>query len=404
MSLRKILFWIHLTTGCLAGIVVLIMATTGVLLIYQRQITSWANRDFRSLPPATGAERLSIDKMLGAVKLQHSALPSMITIRSDPGAPAEVSFSREQVFLVDVYTGNVLGEGSRGTRSFFLKVENWHRWLGATNEYRAGGRAITGICNFGFLLLVLSGPILWIPRQWSWQKIRTVLLFRGNLSGRARDFNWHNVIGIWCAAPLFLIVLSGVVMSYPWANNLLYQLTGNEPPVQGNGQRAEISPSQTKNPGHRDHEKGGNQAEGGTGGFDSMFTRAQQQVPGWRSIALRLPPSGRGSMSFTIDTGNGGRPDQRAQLTLDPRTGEVIRWEPFSSYNAGRRLRSWFRFLHTGEAGGIAGQTVAGVASAGAMVLVWTGLWLAIRRLIRWRRRGQSALSPRLAGVATGNG
>jgi len=37
-----------------------------------------------------------------------------------------------------------------------------------------------------------------------------------------------------------------------------------------------------------------------------------------------------------------------------------------------------------------AGQTVAGIASAGAAVLVWTGLWLACRRLLRWRGRERS--------------
>jgi uncharacterized iron-regulated membrane protein len=90
---------------------------------------------------------------------------------------------------------------------------------------------------------------------------------------------------------------------------------------------------------------------------------------------------------FSIDTGNGGRPDKRAQLTLDARSGEVVKWEPFSSYNLGRRLRTWGRFTHTGEAAGIFGQTIAATASAGAAVLVWTGLALALRRLNAWRKR-----------------
>ena len=97
-------------------------------------------------------------------------------------------------------------------------------------------------------------------------------------------------------------------------------------------------------------------------------------------------------MSFTIDEGGGGRPDQRSQLTLDSRTAELVRWEPFSSYNAGRRLRSWFRFLHTGEALGIAGQTIAGIASAGAAMLVWTGIWLAFRRLRAYRKRAKGQI------------
>jgi uncharacterized iron-regulated membrane protein len=213
-----------------------------------------------------------------------------------------------------------------------------------------------------------------MPRRWSWQNVKAIALFRGGLGGRARDFNWHNVIGIWCAVPLFMIVLSGVIMSYPWANNLLYRFTGNEAPAQGGprqGQRPQRAEESTP----------------GLAGLNLLWARAEQQVPGWRSLTLRLPPRGRGPMTFTIDTGNGGRPDQRAQLTLDRRTAEVVRWEPFSSYNAGRRLRSWFRFMHTGEAGGIAGQTVAGIATTGAALLVWTGIWLAFRRLSRWRKR-----------------
>ncbi len=291
-------------------------------------------------------------------------------MRSDPSAPAEVSFGREKLVLVDVYTGRVLGEGSQRIRAFFQKVENWHRWLGASNENRTAGRAVTGACNLGFLLLVISGPFLWMPRRWSGKNVKSVALFRGGLSGRARDFNWHNVIGIWCAIPLFMIVLSGVVMSYPWANNLLYQLTGNEPPVQG-GERARSE----------------NRAKSNLAGLNLLWMRTEQQVPGWQSLTLRMPPGGRGPLTFTIDTGSGGRPDQRSQLTLDRRTADVVRWEPFSSYNGGRRLRSWFRFLHTGEAGGLAGQSIAGIASAGAVMLVWTGIWLALRRLLRWRSR-----------------
>jgi uncharacterized iron-regulated membrane protein len=121
-------------------------------------------------------------------------------------------------------------------------------------------------------------------------------------------------------------------------------------------------------------------------GFNALWTRAEQQVPGWKSLTLRLPAS-YGAKTFTIDKGNGGRPDQRSQLTLNAQTAELVRWEPFSSNNAGRRLRSWFRFIHTGEAGGIAGQTIAGIATAGAAMLVWTGILLAFRRLLRSYRK-----------------
>jgi uncharacterized iron-regulated membrane protein len=45
------------------------------------------------------------------------------------------------------------------------------------------------------------------------------------------------------------------------------------------------------------------------------------------------------------------------------------------------------RFTHTGEVLGFWGQTLAGIVSLGAAVLVYTGLMLSLRRLLAWRRR-----------------
>jgi uncharacterized iron-regulated membrane protein len=70
-------------------------------------------------------------------------------------------------------------------------------------------------------------------------------------------------------------------------------------------------------------------------------------------------------------------------------SGAVERCETFADQSRGRRLRSWLRFAHTGEYYGLAGQTIAGLVSAGGAVLVWTGIALALRRLLSWigRRR-----------------
>jgi outer membrane receptor for monomeric catechols len=88
----------------------------------------------------------------------------------------------------------------------------------------------------------------------------------------------------------------------------------------------------------------------------------------------------------------GWHPAPRSQLVLDPDpvTAEVVRWEPFAGQNMGRRLWAWVRQLHTGEAGGLPGQAIAFVASAGGAVLVWTGIALAWRRFRSWRRRSRS--------------
>ncbi len=362
MPLRKVFFWLHLAAGVTAGIVIFVMSVTGVLLTYQRQIVAWADRDTRSLPPE-GLSRLETTALLSkASEGGDPEAPFSLTLRSDPAAPASINLGRGRTLYLNPYTGELLGEGNQETREFFRVVTDWHRWLGASGESRTTGRTITGASNLAFLFLVASGFYLWWPRNWTWPGLRGVVFFRRGLRGKARDFNWHNVIGLWSAAPLFLVVLSGVVISYPWATDLLYRATGSEAPRR----RAEAPREQERVADFQ--------------GLDEAWKVAEAQVPGWRSITVRFSPSPDDSWSFAIDRGNGARPDLRAQLTVDRRTGEVAGFEPYSDQPPAQKIRGWLRFLHTGEALGIAGQTVAGVVSAGAAFLVFTGLSLSWRR------------------------
>jgi len=369
MKLRRILFWIHLSAGVIAGIVIFIMSVTGVILAYEKQIMRWGNREFRV--ENTGQQRLSVTDILANFK----NTPTAVTLRSDSAA-VEVSLGRDRIVFVNPYTGDPLGE-SRDLPAFFSKVENVHRWLGVNDANRPTGRAVTGACNFAFFILVMTGPFIWWPKDWGWTNLKKIVVFRRGLGGRALYWNWHNVLGVWCVVPLLIIVLSGVVMSYPWANNLLYWMTGNEPPAPPQAASAQQRARGEAKPQN-------NAAEQSSPSPLEKVISAAKQVPGWQSITIRIP-SGRGPLSATADQGN-GRPDLRTQFIFDPKTGDV-RQENFSSYNSGRRLRTWARFSHTGEAGGLVGITIAAIAATGAPFLVFTGITLSIKRLLAWRAR-----------------
>ena len=374
-QLRKALFWCHLVAGVLAGAIILIMSVTGVLLTYEKQMIRQADaRLYNVTPPASDATRLSVETLIARAKeAKPDAAPTSVTFRADDNAPVEVNFGREGALFVDPFTGAIFGEGAKTTRAFFHVVTDLHRWLAMSGDARPAGRAITGACNLLFLFIVVSGFYLWFPRRLARNQIKNVLWFRKGLSSKARDFNWHNVIGFWTALPLFIVVLSGVVISYPWASDLVLRVAGEQPPAR-------------RNPG-------GGQPRGDNsqiipGDYDALVARARNQVPGWRSIAMQLPANADAPVSFTIDRGDGGQPQHRAQLQLDRTTGEVKRFEPFAAQTRGRRLRSILRFTHTGEVLGLVGQTIAGLASLGACVLVWTGLALSWRRFRAWRARG----------------
>jgi uncharacterized iron-regulated membrane protein len=395
MNVRKLVFWCHLTIGSVVGVVILTMCVTGVLLAFERQIISFAERDFRVSAPVDG-HRLPLETLLERAHFAQPGAPMSIAWKADPSAPVEVAIGRGQSLLLNPYSGAVLGEGAVHTRAFFHSVENIHRWLAVPTENRATGRAITAACNLGFFFLVCTGPFLWLPRTWTRVAVRAGTRFKFSLRGKARDFNWHNVIGFWTCIPLAVIVLCAVVMSYPWANNLVYKMTGNTPPHPNAQQQGAANPQ----PGgqrnrNRDASSGSSAAKTESAapwsGLDAASHHAEERVPEWRTITTRLGAPSDANVAFAIDSGNGGRPDKRYQLTVNRKTGAEVRWEPFSSYNSGRKLRAWIRFTHTGEAGGLFGQSIASIAAAGGALLAFTGLSLAIRRLIAALARRKSA-------------
>jgi uncharacterized iron-regulated membrane protein len=378
--IRTVFFWLHLTAGLLAGVVVIIMSATGVLLAFEKQTVYYADTRHIDLAPADGATPLPIDELLARVRATGLvAEPGAVAFRRDPTAPIALTIGPGNVAYVDPYTGRLLGRGDAGVRAFFRSVTDWHRWLAASGEYRATGRAVTGASNLAFLFIVLSGAYLWLPRTWAWRAVRQVIWFRGGLPGKARDFNWHNTIGVWSVVPLAIVVASGVVISYPWASNLVYRVAGEAPPaVRGGEGRPGPRAEGRREPGP---------AHQASPSLNAAVATAFRQRPAWRAMTLRLPVSDAAPLTFTIDEGGPGQPQYRGTLTVDRASGAATKWEGFEAGTAGRKLRMLLRFAHTGEVAGLFGQLIAGLASLGAVVLGYTGTALSLRRFAAWRAR-----------------
>jgi uncharacterized iron-regulated membrane protein len=177
-----------------------------------------------------------------------------------------------------------------------------------------------------------------------------------------------------------------VPISFPWASNLVYRLVGDTPPAPASAAaRPADRPASAEKPRYFSN------------GLDASWSAARAQVPSWRTISTRLATSARAPIVLTVDEGYGGQPQKRQTLTIDRATATIAKNETFESLSPGRRVRSWLRFAHTGEFYGLAGQTVAGIVSAGGAVLVYTGIALACRRLFAWlerRRKGREPMEP----------
>ncbi|MBI4850194.1 MAG: PepSY domain-containing protein [Acidobacteria bacterium] len=397
--LRKVIFWCHLPVGIIVGLLILFMAITGSLIAFERQIVDLAESKTRTVI-ASNSERLSPQALIVKVKeAKPSTKISGLVIQSDPRLAVTVSLGRDGVLFVNPYTGEILGEGAKNLRAFFKTTTELHRWLALEGKNRDTGKIITGISSISFFFLVLSGLFIWLPRGWTRQQVKAITIFKLGLKGHTRNFNWHNSIGFWASSIIFIVSLTGIVMGFEWASNLLYTVTQTERPDRpkpSNQQPNDKASDKTKPENTANKPKPETQQEVPIevlNNLDAFYLEAQKQAPqNWKVINLRFPTNNKTPMRVFINEGNYW---QSSQLSLDQKTAQVISYEPYTKANLGRQLNSLARPVHTGEVLGLSGQIIIFLSAIGTIFLVCTGFLLTYHRFKIWlAKRTKTPISP----------
>ena len=376
MTFRKTLFWLHLLAGLLAGLSIAIMCFTGTALAFEKELVAYAERDARRIaPPAAETPRLSIAELQSRVSAAHPTTKlSGIALENHPLAAVAFTAGRNETFYANPFTGEIRQVASTRTRDFLQLMEDWHRQLALGGSNRPLGKAINGAGNIAFFFLTVSGLYLWWPRKWRTKGLKRSLWFVPAANTKARDWNWHNVIGFWSAPVLIVLTLTALPISYRWAGNLIFTLTGTPPPPPTSAPAPTAAiPAPV--------------AQAQPLPADSLIARAQKELPAWTSLTYRGGSTGAAPTPATmaLRTADAWPRTALTTLSLDPFTGEILKTSSYANLNAAQRVRSWTRFLHTGEALGALGQAVAALASLGGCVLVYTGFALAWHRWRRWR-------------------
>ena len=132
--------------------------------------------------------------------------------------------------------------------------------------------------------------------------------------------------------------------------------------------------------------------------IEQQLLRVKALYPQWQKIQFSLDTSSDSSLDnlldniptnnkvYQVDLGNGGEPQKWLKVVLNKTTGGLIQEQKIEQLSTYSQLRSYIRFLHTGGFLGPFGQTIVGLASLLACLLVYTGGILSWRR---WRNSRQ---------------
>ena len=363
---RKLIFWSHLVAGMLASLILALITVTGVIMTYERQIVRWVEHSSLS-ETAAGSDLMTADDMIGAARGHWpNADRLQIVIPQTEVAPIRVTSGRRLLGFLDPTSGQKLEDKAASARAFFSSVRSLHRWLGQTGENRAFGKSIVGISTLVFVMMVLSGLYLWLPKIWSKKSLHPRIWFKAPASTpQAKYFTWHHSFAFWTWPILLALSVSGLVFAYKGFQNQISDAAD----WAFTAQSLQI-PNATKPAPHQ-----------GALTFQSMVSYSKSMIPRAQRIHIYLPDNDSAPVRLRADAGSGGEPTKRTDIEFDQSTGTVLAVKPFKSTPAGRQTIIWLRYLHTGEVFGVFGQTVAGLASFAALFLIYSGFCLGLRRL-----------------------
>ena len=90
----RLCFWVHLTLGCLAGLVILTMSVTGILLAFERQINAKEDAPPMLQSQTSAAGQAPVDTLSAKLKSSAEGVPSQLVVHSSAKAPVEARYGR----------------------------------------------------------------------------------------------------------------------------------------------------------------------------------------------------------------------------------------------------------------------------------------------------------------------
>lgn len=370
--LRNALFQIHLWAGLILSLYVIVIGLSGSALVFREELQRKIEPHIYTVKPFSSS--VSWQTMVASIRANNPGFRVVtVSLPSDPDrsayvmlAPAKGKFDRSRIRMdyFNPYTGEILGEESiiEGPLGW---IANLHYFLFAGEP----GLVVNGIMAVGFLLLCVTGIVLWWPGIKRWA---SALILKKRSNWKRLNWDLHAVTGFWCSIGLGVLAFTGIYFAFPIPISLITILG-----IGGNPKQvvALLTPPQPSK-----------QSGTYTLSIDDALEVARRALPADTYPAFVIPPA----MPSGIYTVTGYRRNvapysQGTTLSIDAHSGDVLKRVDTSQYPLGMQLTQYFHAVHFGSFGGngifgIIAKVVWVFLGVGAAILGITGI------LMYWNR------------------
>lgn len=374
--MRKLFTKIHIWLSIPFGLIIAIVCLTGAILVFETEILelSYPSRYFvkevkgEVLPPA---------ELIGSARRQ---LPDSIRINglritSDPLRTYQLVLpGKKTACFINPYTGEITG--SDDGQGFFMQMMRLHRWL--LDSYKrdgsfSAGKAVVGYATLSLAIILISGLVIWLPRNRKMVKNRLKIETR---SGWKRFFYDLHVSGGFYATLLLLVMaLTGLTWSFGWYRNAFYTVFGVD------ATKPQAHATDTKKPDNK--RQGNKEKRERTTDYTQwakVLSDLQNRYADYNSITIQ-------DGSATVSSANYGNTRGSDRYTFAPSTGEITDIQLYKDLPDSGKIRGWIYSVHIGSWGGLTTRILSCLVAFLGAVFVVTGYYFQFRKWGRKRSR-----------------
>ena len=367
---------IHLYLGLAAGLVIMICCLTGAILVFQKELEQAFNKE-RYFVQDVG-NKLSLDSLVGGVKRVYpTAKINTVKAYADNKRTTEINVSIAENKLsqkapvaqpgaeqrpttltafVNPYSGEVV-ELYNSRQGFFYNTMALHRWLLGSNN--GPGKIITGVATLIFLIILVTGIILWWPKTKNILKQR--LKLKTTAGWKRLNHDLHIVLGFYSSIFLFVFAFTALAWSFEWFNKGIYKVTASSmkapevPKSTFSGSKKPIS-------------------------FDLAYSVALEKFANKDFYTIAAPKDSVGAINITGLDKDAVHETATDVIYLDQYSGNVLGQYLFSDRNLGAQVRASFRPVHVGSIWGTTSKIIA-------LIVCILGTTFPITGVIMWINR-----------------
>lgn len=368
----------HLWLGLTSGLIVLLLSITGCIFVFSQEIQEWQRHEAIYVPEVKPA-RVPLSTIWTTTKkaLGDTIVMNDVHVYKNPQKSLEFHCYKANEdsgsiwyldtidyyykVYVDPYTGEVLAIYDE-EKDFFNIVKMLHWSLLLDTEI---GQPITGWATFIFVIMLITGIILWWPKNKAARKQRFWFQWKDTTKWRRKNYDLHNIFGFYVASIAIIMAFTGMVWAFTWFQAIVY-VAGSQsitPPVP----LAEKSVVVTN--ANRD------------AAFDraSEYTKANYSDADAYSIGKPADTAKTGVIDVYVQQ-YPGKYYVYHNAQFDQYTGKLLAKRHHSERNFGEKLITANYDIHVGAILGIPGKILVFIASFICMLLPISGF------LIWWGR------------------